>query len=87
MLHTDTMLRSVLKAENPHESDSFVMNAHATRKSPTARARLPACACPRPPTPARGLPAPARTGSTCVKAILWTACCCQKLEYLMMVKL
>jgi hypothetical protein len=28
----------VLKAENPHESDSFVMNAHAARKSPTARA-------------------------------------------------
>jgi hypothetical protein len=60
MLHTDTMLRSVLKAENPHESDSFVMKAHANRKSPTARARLP--------TPAHACPPPAprqpTTGST-----------------------
>jgi hypothetical protein len=56
MLHTDTMLRSVLKAENPHECDSFVMNAHATCL--TARARLPAtftpaCACPCLPAFAR----------------------------------
>ncbi len=57
MLHTDTMLKSVLKAENPHENDSFVMNAHATRKSPTAHTWppapfTPARSCPHLPTPA-----------------------------------
>ncbi len=69
MLHTDTMLRSVLKAENPNESDSFVMNAHATRKSPTARTHLPApftpaFARPCPPVPARAHPQPEAHGST-----------------------
>ncbi len=54
----------VLKAENPHESDSFVMNAQACPQQTYAH-------------PHRAMPARSqRPGG--VKSILWTACCCQK---------
>jgi hypothetical protein len=65
MLHTETMLRSVLKAENPHESDSFVMNAqvcpqqshaHPHKAMPTCTSTplpisTPLTDCPRLPVP------------------------------------